>query len=121
MDENYFLKYFQFNKILLHCCGVLPIETWGSILNFLSITLPFCAAGFLVFPFFYTVIFRDLDFETAMDIFCLLLEGIAATFKGIINQIIVYEVLQNKCFKAISLLANNCFLKKIVFKRQLLV
>lgn len=83
MDKNRFLQYFHFNKILLHFCGVLPLETWGFIPNAISIALPFCAASFLVLPFFYTLIFCTLDFETAMDIFCLLLEGIAATFKGL--------------------------------------
>lgn len=90
MNKNHFLKYFHFNKILLHFCGVLPIETWGSITNAFSIALPFCATGFLILPFFYTFIFRNIDFETAVDIFALLLEGIAATFKGYYNLIFLF-------------------------------
>ncbi|XP_051157269.1 uncharacterized protein LOC127279128 isoform X4 [Leptopilina boulardi] len=84
MDKNYFFKYFYFNKILLHCCGVLPIETWGSIINTITIILPFCSTSFLVLPVFYTFFFRNLNFETAMTIFSLLVQGIAAAFKALL-------------------------------------
>lgn len=82
MNKNYFLKYFLFNKILLHLCGVLPLETWGFIPNAISIFLPYCSTSFLVSPVFFTYFFRTLDSETAMTIFSVLLQGVAATFKG---------------------------------------
>lgn len=94
MSENHFLKYFKFNKFLLNVCGVLQVESFGYISNVISIVVPYCCVGFLVLPFFYTFLFHDLDFETAMDIFCLLLEVMAGAFKGIIKLFACFACLR---------------------------
>lgn len=82
MGENYFLKYFKINKILLHCGGVLPIEGWGFIPNAISIIVPHFCVYFLIIPPLYTFIFRDLDYESAIVIFSKIVEGVNASFKG---------------------------------------
>nr|UEN71209.1 olfactory receptor 26 [Gregopimpla kuwanae] len=56
MKLRNFADYSWFNRILLHACGVLPLES-RDFLSFLILLTPFLSSGFLSLPAIHTLVF----------------------------------------------------------------
>lgn len=98
MYNSHFIKYFRFNKFLLQFCGVLPIASWGFIINGICIVIPFCTSSFIVLPGFYNVFFRSENMAVmgVLNVFSELLETLVGAMKGASNLLFICKIYRKR-------------------------